>query len=126
MTKQRALLAPDDLSVGMHVTVHHGMGVTCTHTIPGGIVVQREAEIAGHYKGVPFAIIGVQFPYVLAAVEPSGEPEIFDLRLVSFMRVDAAYVNAYKAFMGKQPTPVNPQESTDQQGGSDGGVPVEA
>ena len=85
------MLKPDDLEMGLIVTVLSGQTV---NTCAGSMIVQREM----HYdlKGVPMAILTIDLPYFLIATIPFGQMRIMDVREVELMRCRPTYVSQFQ------------------------------
>ena len=97
----RHVVGPDDLSVGVEVTVHRGRLLYVGTNQYGGPVYQ---EWYADLKGAPLVVTGVSPPYVLTKSLIDDKPHPIDLRKGQLCRVDPRYVKAtIEAYRPKPP-----------------------
>jgi hypothetical protein len=80
----------DDLKSGDWITVHTGLVQRC----PCGCDAAIGHEAYEQFKGLPLAVLGIQLPYVCAAIS-SGQRVVLDTRACRLMRVEGQYLKAF-------------------------------
>lgn len=75
------MLTPGEITKGMAITVHS---------------LKRE-DVHHPAEGVPFAVIGVSLPYVLAKAFGAEQPMILDTRIANLMELSKSYVEGAQA-----------------------------
>lgn len=111
MSHNRILLAPDDLEVGMLLTVYSRKRKRPSRFMhefssPFGMDSEEVEEEHSSLGGIPMRVIALQFPYVICAVIlPSGKedgPKIIDLRTTHLMRISPEYLAGILEFGAKR------------------------